>query len=63
LWHYSATELITAGVDIRTVAGRLSHDGGGTTTLKVYAASVTAAHIHWVRSWCRSLMVIALVLA
>lgn len=36
--HYSATELIGAGVDIRTVAGRLGHGGGGTTTLRVYAA-------------------------
>jgi integrase len=32
-----------AGVDIRTVAGRLGHAGGGTTTLKVYAAWVTEA--------------------
>jgi integrase len=38
LRHYSATELITAGVDVRTVAGRLGHSGGGTTTLKVYSA-------------------------
>ncbi|NJC70823.1 tyrosine-type recombinase/integrase [Planosporangium thailandense] len=38
LRHYSATELINAGVDVRTVAGRLGHGGGGTTTLKVYAA-------------------------
>ena len=35
LRHYSATELIAAGVDIRTVAGRLGHGGGGTTTLRV----------------------------
>ena len=40
LRHYSATELIRAGVDIRTVAGRLGHGGGGTTTLRVYAAWV-----------------------
>lgn len=46
LRHYSATELITAGVDIRTVAGRLGHGGGGTTTLKVYAAWVAAADQH-----------------
>ena len=39
LGHYSATELISSGVDIRTVAGRLGH-GGGTTTLRVYAAWV-----------------------
>jgi integrase len=31
LQHYSATELIAAGVDVRTVAGRLGHSGGGTT--------------------------------
>jgi len=37
LRHYSATELIAAGVDVRTVAGRLGHGGGGTTTLRVYA--------------------------
>jgi integrase len=40
LRHYSATELIAAGVDIRTGAGRLGHGGGGTTTLKVYTAWV-----------------------
>jgi integrase len=38
LRHYSVTELISAGVDVRTVAGRLGHGGGGTTTLKVYSA-------------------------
>lgn len=38
LRHYSATELIAAGVDVRTVAGRLRHGGGGATTLRVYAA-------------------------
>ncbi len=38
LRHYSATELLTAGVDLRTVAGRLGHGGGGATTLRVYAA-------------------------
>jgi len=38
LRHYAATQLVTAGVDIRTVAGRLGHGSGGATTLKVYAA-------------------------
>ncbi|HEX3826452.1 MAG TPA: site-specific integrase [Sporichthyaceae bacterium] len=40
LRHYSATELIAAGVDPRTVAGRLGHGGGGATTLRVYSAWV-----------------------
>lgn len=43
LRHYSATELLTAGVDLRTVAGRLGHAGGGATTLRVYAAWVNEA--------------------
>lgn len=41
LRHYSATELITGGVDVRTVAGRLGHAGGGTTTLRTYTAWVS----------------------
>lgn len=43
LRHYSATELVAAGVDIRTVAGRLGHESGGATTLKVYAGWVNEA--------------------
>lgn len=43
LRHYSATELIKAGVDINTVAGRLGHGGGGATTLRVYTAFVSEA--------------------
>jgi integrase len=43
LRHYSATELIAAAVDVRTVAGRLGQSGGGTTTLRVYADWVVAA--------------------
>jgi integrase len=43
LRHFSATELIAAGVNIRTVAGRLGHGGGGTTTLRAYTAWVSEA--------------------
>jgi integrase len=43
LRHYAATELIAAGVDLRTVAGKLGHGRGGATTLKVYAAWVEQA--------------------
>jgi integrase len=43
LRHYSATELIKGGVDINTVAGRLGHGGGGTTTLKYYTGWVAEA--------------------
>jgi integrase len=43
LRHYSATDLIAAGVDVRTVAGRLGHGGGGSTTLRVYSAWVAEA--------------------
>jgi site-specific recombinase XerD len=40
--HYVATQLLAAGVDLRTVAG-LGHGGGGATTLRVYASFVAAA--------------------
>ena len=43
LRHYSATEVIATGVDIRTVAGRLGHSGGGSTTLRTYTAFVQEA--------------------
>lgn len=36
-------KLVAAGVDVRTVAGRLGQSGGGTTTLRVYADWVVAA--------------------
>jgi len=43
LRHYSATELLNAGVNIRAVAGRLGHGGGGATTLRVYTAWLAEA--------------------
>lgn len=42
LRHYSATELLTSGTDLRTVSGRLGH-ADATTTLRYYAAWVDAA--------------------
>jgi hypothetical protein len=42
LRHYSATELLSSGVDLRTVCGRLGH-GTGATTLRFYAAWVNEA--------------------
>jgi integrase len=36
LRHYVATRLLAAGVDVRTVAGRLGHRNAS-TTLNVYA--------------------------
>lgn len=41
LRHYSATELLAAGIDLRNTAHRLGHGSGGATTLKVYAHPVT----------------------
>jgi integrase len=42
LRHYSATELLSSGVDLRTASGRLGH-GTGATTLRFYAAWVNEA--------------------
>ena len=50
LRHYSATELIAAGVDVRTIAGRLGQSGGSATTLRVYAAWVSEADQRAARS-------------
>jgi len=54
LRHYSATELLAAGVDLRTVAGRLGHGSGGATTLKVYAAWVDTPTGEQPPRWPRS---------
>ena len=43
LRHYHATALLTQGVDVATVAGRLGHAGGGRMTLEVYAHYIEPA--------------------
>jgi integrase len=43
LFHFAYWRSPLAGVDLRTVAGRLGHGGGGATTLRVYASFVAAA--------------------
>jgi integrase len=45
LRHYVATRLLTAGVDVRTVAGRLGHRNAS-TTLNVYAHFLQDADEH-----------------
>jgi integrase len=42
LRHFSATQLLTAGIDIRTVSGRLGH-ANASTTLDFYAQFLQAA--------------------
>ncbi len=43
LRHYNASQLLAAGVDLRTTAGRLGHGSGGATTLRVYAHKISEA--------------------
>jgi hypothetical protein len=45
LRHYSATQLLAAGTDLNTVAGRLGH-AEGSTTLKFYAQFTKPADQH-----------------
>ena len=35
--HYNATQMLAAGIDLRTAAGRLDHATGGAMTLRVHA--------------------------
>lgn len=46
---YNVTELLGAGADVRTVAGRVGHGGGGATTLKYYAAFLATSGRHRLR--------------
>ena len=46
LRHFNATQLLAAGVDLRTTAGRLGHSDGGATTLRVYASWTRPADQH-----------------
>jgi integrase len=45
LRHYSATQLLAAGTDLKTVAWRLGH-AEGSTTLKFYAQFTSPADQH-----------------
>jgi integrase len=55
LRHYSATELLTAGIDLRTVAGRLGHGRGGATTLRACMQRGSRRPIaRQPRSWARA---------
>jgi integrase len=38
--HYTASQLLAGGFDLRNTAARLGHSGGGATTLRHYAALV-----------------------
>jgi integrase len=38
--HYTASQLLVGGFDVRNTAARLGHSGGGATTLRHYADPV-----------------------
>ena len=38
--HYTASQLLVGGFDLRDTAARLGHSGGGATTLRNYADPV-----------------------
>ena len=40
LRHYTASQLLADGIDLRNTAARLGHSGGGATTLRHYADPV-----------------------
>ena len=39
--HYTASQLLAGGFDLRNTAARLGHSGGGATTLRHYADPVS----------------------
>jgi integrase len=41
LRHYSASQLLAGGIDLRNTAARLGHGGGGATTLRHYADPIS----------------------
>jgi integrase len=41
LRHYTASQLLAGGIDLRNTAARLGHGDGGATTLKHYADPVS----------------------
>src|SRR5438094_219594 len=41
LRHYTASQLLAGGIDLRNTAARLGHGGGGSTTLRHYADPVS----------------------
>ena len=41
LRHYTASQLLAGGIDLRNTAARLGHGGGGATTLRHYADPVS----------------------
>ena len=41
--HYTASQLLAGGFDLRNTAARLGHSGGGATTLRHYADPVPEA--------------------
>jgi len=41
LRHYTASQLLAGGIDLRNTAARLGHGGGGATTLRDYADPVS----------------------
>ncbi|MBT1095092.1 tyrosine-type recombinase/integrase [Streptomyces sp. Tu102] len=54
---YNVTELLRSGADVRTVAGRVGHGGGGATTLKYYAAFLASSDRQAVTAFAKQLPV------